>query len=125
MTPAKRPIGPPGVPEGSGRASLLFPGRSLDRRGASGGTAPQEAPRLRRHRASGGTAQPLSGRPQGEETPPAPTPTGKPVCFYSARRVSASVSADRLVTMEQKIQGEIRSQLEMARPARPDHFPFP
>ena len=52
MTPAKRPIGPPGVPEGSGRASLLFPGRSLDRRGASGGTAPQEAPRLRRHRAA-------------------------------------------------------------------------
>jgi hypothetical protein len=41
---------------------------------------------------------------------------GKPVCFYSARRVSAGISQDRLRTMEQKIQGEIRSQLEMARP---------
>lgn len=44
---------------------------------------------------------------------------GKPVCFYQPRRVSAKTPKDRLRTMEQQIEGEIKSQLQMARSALP------
>ena len=35
---------------------------------------------------------------------------GKPVCFYQPRRVSTKPPKDRLRTMEQQIEGEIKSQ---------------
>ena len=44
---------------------------------------------------------------------------GKPACFYQPRRVSTKVPKDRLSTMEQQIEGEIKSQLVMARGALP------
>jgi len=44
---------------------------------------------------------------------------GKPVCFYTPRRVSPKAAKDRLRTMEQAIEGEIKAQLKMARGALP------
>ena len=44
---------------------------------------------------------------------------GKPECFYSPRRVSPKLANDRIATMEQQIEGEIKSQLKMARGALP------
>ena len=44
---------------------------------------------------------------------------GKPACFYQPRRVSTKVPKDRLSTMEQQIEGEIKSQLVMARGTLP------
>jgi hypothetical protein len=115
-TPTKRPIDPPGFPlraQGAPPLSGAQPGWTAE--------DPYEAP----HRAA-----PLRAPPRRGDHP-ASTPTGKPVCFYSARRVSAGISSDRLRTMEQKIEGEIRSQLEMARPPgqttppSPDYRPLP
>jgi len=47
--------------------------------------------------------------------PPRMRSEGKPVCFYQPRRVSAKPPKDRLRTMDQQIEGEIKSQLAMAR----------
>ena len=105
MAPPRRPAPVRGFRAGSGRTGPISPGRGLERRGASG--------------APGGTGRspPFLGAPPRRGAPASP-PAGKPTCFYTARRVSAGISTDRLRTMEQKILGEIRSQLEMAR-ARP------
>ena len=51
--------------------------------------------------------------------PPRMRADGKPECFYQPRRVSAKPPKDRLRTMEQQIEGEIKSQLAMARAALP------
>ena len=108
--PPRRPASVRGFCAGPGRAGPISLGRGLERRGASG------APR------GTGRNPPFWARPPRRGAPASPPP-GKPTCFYTARRVSAGISSDRLRTMEQKILGEIRSQLEMARP--PGRLPSP